>query len=156
MPSIVNAPSPTSVRVAPTPEAPFEYVEAGSAATVAYFAASLKFCPRNAASTYAVVASLVELSAGACVVAVEEPSEAPVIVGEVAKTLLPVPVAPVAVTPPIEMLVPNVCSADQVFAFPRLSPTVLAVAPVYEPEKVRVHQLQLMQQVSHQEKHLKL
>ena len=36
------------------------------------------------------------------------PSAGVVSVGELAKTTLPVPVAPVAVTPPIEMLVPKV------------------------------------------------
>lgn len=46
-------------------------------------------------------------------------------VGDVAKTLFPVPVAPVAVTPPIEILVPKVCKAEKVCA--RL---VSAIVPV--------------------------
>lgn len=40
-------------------------------------------------------------------------------VGEVANTMLPVPVAPDGVIPPIEMSVPKVCFAVQVFAFAR-------------------------------------
>ena len=54
------------------------------------------------------------------------PSAGPVNVGDVsvgdeAKTTWPVPVAPVAVTPPMEISVPNVCKAVQVFGFARLS-----------------------------------
>ena len=40
----------------------------------------------------------------------------PVKVGEAENTTLPVPVAPLAVTPPIEMSVPKVWSAVQVLA----------------------------------------
>lgn len=43
----------------------------------------------------------------------------PVNSGEMENTTLPVPVAPVADTPPIDMLVPKVCFAVQVCAFPR-------------------------------------
>jgi len=45
-------------------------------------------------------------------------------VGEVANTIFPVPVAPLGVTPAIEMSVPNVCSAVHVLAFPRFRATV--------------------------------
>ena len=51
-------------------------------------------------------------------VAVATPSVGVTSVGEVANTLLPVPVAPVAVTPPMEILVPKVCKAVQVLAVP--------------------------------------
>lgn len=55
------------------------------------------------------------------------PSAGVVSVGDVAKTTFPVPVAPLAVTPPIEISVPNVWSALQVCArFNSASVPVLA------------------------------
>src|SRR5277367_1162613 len=50
-------------------------------------------------------------------------------VGLVPKTMLPVPVEPVGVTPAIEISRPNVCSASQVFALLRLTSSVVAVEP---------------------------
>src|SRR6185437_9047107 len=59
----------------------------------------------------------------------EEPVAAPILgvvrVGPVPKTTLPVPVAPAAVTPPIEILVPKVCSPLQACAM-----LVSAICPV--------------------------
>ena len=59
--------------------------------------------------------------------AVGEPPIVPPKVGEVAKTRLPVPVAPAGVTPPIEIWVPKVCSAVHVFACARLMSSVVFV-----------------------------
>src|SRR6185437_10362474 len=59
----------------------------------------------------------------------EEPVAAPILgvvrVGPVPNTTLPVPVAPAAVTPPIEILVPKVCSPLQACAM-----LVSAICPV--------------------------
>jgi hypothetical protein len=49
------------------------------------------------------------------------PSNGVTSVGDVANTMLPVPVAPAGVTPPMLIAVPNVCFPDHVLALVRLS-----------------------------------
>jgi hypothetical protein len=59
------------------------------------------------------------------------PTGVPLKVGEDEKTTFPVPVAPVAVCPPIEICVPKACKAVQVFAWPRFKePTTAPVVGV--------------------------
>ncbi len=54
----------------------------------------------------------------------------PVTIGDVAKTTLPLPVAPAAVTPPMEMFAPKVCRALNVSVVPNAATVSLAAGNV--------------------------